>query len=176
MIIQILFLYWLFAFANADTSTYTSNVAACKIPTSRMQLGFSVNIYSYDNSATPTLSSTELYTGYTTLRKRYSNTVVSSISLSLSATGPTTLTAWGIVFGNEAIIIKFVSYFYVEQTGFYAFQSNNIHDGVMILIGLAAFGCGDVSLIGTSYTYLLYQRYRNSAISEVYLEGGNTIH
>ncbi|OWB82984.1 binding protein [[Candida] boidinii] len=172
MIIQILFLYWLFAFANADTSTYTSNVAACKIPTNRLQPGLSVNIYSYDNSATTTLALEELYTGYTTLSRRYSNTVISSISL--SAAGPTTMTTWGMTFGNEAIIIEFVSYFYVDQTGFYAFQSNNIDDGVMILIGLAAFKCGDVSGIGKGYTYLLYQQYKNpiSAISDVYLEGG----
>ncbi|GMF01725.1 unnamed protein product [[Candida] boidinii] len=172
MIIQLLFLYWLFAFANADISTYTSNVAACEIPTNRLQPGFSVNIYSYNNLATPTLALDEIFRGYTTLSKRYSNTVVSSISL--SAAGPTTMTAWGMTFGNEAIIIEFFSYFYVDQTGFYAFQSNNIDDGVMILIGLAAFKCGDMSGIGNGYTYLLYQRYENpiSAISEVYLEKG----
>ncbi|GME93149.1 unnamed protein product [[Candida] boidinii] len=92
MIIKILFLYWLFAFANAETLTYTSNVAGCIIPPNRLQPGLSVNIYSYNTLATSTLGLNTLYSGYTTLSKKYSNTVVSPIYF--HAENPTTMTIW----------------------------------------------------------------------------------
>ncbi|GME75219.1 unnamed protein product [[Candida] boidinii] len=174
MIIKLLYFYLLFAFANADTSTYTSGVAGCEMPTARMQPGFSANIYTYNTESTVQLESTYFINKYATLDVKHSNVYVGSISLFGSFS--TTMTSWGMTFGSNGIIVEVITYVHTGETGFYTFENYNADDGLMMFIGVDAFACGNVEALGDSFNYILYQQKPSGANTgygdtAVYLQG-----